>query len=214
MKKIYSVLLAAVLCCGLAGCGHASSADSGENMTMDDMPYGSTLVYDDTRSIAIQYDKRFVTAEIADAVCKFYESLQTKNTKEFVDCQLSLYHEYEMQDVYNNKYTDEDITESTYASLEEYFGGEFVFSMVDITDDVSKDNLSPKRDALKNMLIDLAEEQKIENMEQDIEEFHELTLTRYLTKADSGIRYETDNALRDENLYAVKYQGEWKIIYS
>ena len=61
-QKFFAAVCAAVLTvCPLTGCGAESSAEP-ETLSMQDLPYGSTLTEDSAHDITAAYDKRFFDA--------------------------------------------------------------------------------------------------------------------------------------------------------
>lgn len=206
-------LFAAAAGCALllASCG--TSGTDGNYVAMDEFDYGATLTIDKSREIAEQYDKRFVTEGMADAVHQYYFSVQQKDAAMFTDIQLPLYRDYYLGTLLEGKYTDEEIVSSTYDALSDYNGGDFVFSLIDITGFQSLMQ-EKESDALLQMLDDLASDQGQEAVSPRVTDYCELTCTRYLTGKNSGVRDVTDKILLDEQLFLLQIDGEWKIIYS
>lgn len=217
MKKRMTALFAAaaMLICPLTACGsQQQSSQDEENVAMADMPYGSTLSMNVNTSVPMQYDNRFIDSELVDKIAAYYHSVQENDAEEFASVLFPLYHKYEMEQLYEGQYTEEQIVQSTYDALHDYYGGDFEFSLIDITQVVEKDQISANRDALIGMLDDLASDQGEEKVSEQTDSFIEMTITRYLTDKGSGEHGETDSKIADETLYGIHYQGQWYLIYA
>ena len=212
--KLKTVFSAA--CMGLAllltACGTGTSSVS-DFITEEHMPYGATLVKSVDRTIAMQYDDRFVTPHMADTVHGYYLAVQENDAAAFTALQIPLYRDYYLGTVLGGKYTDEQIVSNTYEQLREWNEGDFVYSMIDITDcENLKENM--ESDPIVMMLDALAEEQNQEKFSTQISEYYKVTVTRYVTDKNSGVRGETGKVLSGEVLYLLLVGTEWKIIYS
>ncbi|HAG14339.1 MAG TPA: hypothetical protein DCG49_10850 [Ruminococcus sp.] len=213
MKSRFFAVFGILLLSGglLSACANNDAAEE-EPIETEDMPYGATITCDTDLPIAIQYDNRFMDQDLAEKVVSLHESIQEKDPEQFTATLFPMYHEYEMEYFYNGKYTDAEILENSYASFQGFFGGEFDFSMLDVTNVVKEDVLSPTRDTMQKMLDDLASDRGESPVSEETDAFVELTITRYLTQKGSGEKCETDKSLPDETIYALHYQGEWYLI--
>lgn len=194
--------------CTVTGCGESSEINA-----QDDMPYGATLTKDMSRDIAMSYDTRFLDAALADQIYAYYHAIQTKDAAEFSAALFPLYHRYQLEDVYAGDLTDQDLLDTTYDAITEYFGYDFAFSMLDVNDAVTEDYISADRDSFLPMLEDLAADKGEPSVLEHTQHFYQLTVTRYVTEAGSGVQSETDDVLENEMLFAIQYDGEWYLIY-
>lgn len=193
----------------LTGCG-----ESGETETMDELPYGATLTKTTDRDIALSYDARFIDDELAGQIHAYYHSIQARDAEEFASAIFPLYHDYQLEEVYGGQYTDQDLLDTTYDAITEYFEmDDFVYSMVEVTDLVAVDGVSSDRDQFLAMLDDLAADKNAPKISQNATYFYQMLVTRYVTEPDSGVHSETDDVLTDETLYAIEYEGKWYLIY-
>lgn len=207
--KLFAAIGAMLLTlCTLTGCGEKTESDP-----QDDMPYGATIVKNTERDIAVSYDKRFLDDGLVDQIFAYYHAVQTKDAAEFSAALFPLYHAYQMEDVYGGELTDQDLMDSTYDAIAEYFGYDFAFSLLDVTDAITEDYVSPDRDSFLLMLDDLAADKGETPVSEHTQNFYQLTVTRYVTEEGSGILQETDDVLEDETLFAIQYDNEWYLIY-
>lgn len=211
MKKRITCLLAALLLAGcpvLTGCGKSESSESEY-----EMPYGSTLTLDTGLPVPMQYDNRFIDSDLAEAIAHYYHAIQANDPAEYSAALFPLYHNYELANFYDGEVTDADIVGNTYDMLLNYYGKDFDFALADIQQLITKDNINPDRDAVKNMLIDLAADEQVENFEKDLEALYRADLTLYLTDKNSGVHIETEHQITGEVLYCAKYQGKWYVFF-
>lgn len=207
--------IAALLLCGtllsLSGCGGSSS---GTTVAEEDLPYGATMILQkNTDRPSIQYDKRFLTDDMVDTILRYYQCIEEQDAAAFTALQLPLYRDYELNTVYEGRFTDEDLIANAYTAFSSYFGGDFTFSMVDVTNCIIGDEYSTSASLLE-LLDGLSEAQDGTHISEQIGDFYELTITRYLAAKDSGIHTETDCVLADETLFLLEYQDQWYIIYT
>ena len=203
-----ALLLAA---CSLTGCGE--SAKQEENITSDQMPYGSTVSEDTSRSMTISYDKRFVEDALVEKIYTYYHAIESKDGEALGSVMFPLYHAYQLEEFYGGKVDDQALADSTYDAIREYFGYDFDYSYIEITDMVSKLGESAGRDALALQLDQLANEKGEKPVSDDTQHLCELTLTRHVDKKGSGNKTETPDTLTGETLYAIQYQNEWYLMY-
>ena len=196
--------------CPLTGCGQQDNL----NMTADEMPYGSTIIKKTDLSVPIQYDRRFLDDELVSTLASYYHALQEKDTAEFSALMFPLYHNYELETVYEGKYTDEDVVNNTHEAMASLHGGDFDFALIDVTDLITKQGTSENYDALYLMLDDLAEDAGEKPVTKDMQALYELTVDRYLCDKGQGIKGETDSLIEGERLFALKYENEWYLIYT
>jgi len=213
MKKIIPLILTAGLLAGcsfLTGCGNSSDA----NLSSEELyPYGTTLTFSKTTAVPIQYDKQYLDDSLAEAVAKYYHSIAANDAKEFSESLFPMYHTYELDELYSGLITDEDLVTKTRQTLASYYEKDFSIAMVDVTYAVTEDNLDPTRDAVKNMLIDLAADEKVEDFDKDLDGLCQLEISLYLTDRYSGEKGETDFLLSGGLMYGVHYQNEWYVMY-
>lgn len=208
-KRLCALSLATIMLLSVSACG-----DNDDIITEDEMPYGATIaVNKEDYILPVQYDYRFVDAELLNAVLRYYYAIQKNDTKLFTEIQHPLYMEYQLEEVLGGKYTNEEILDNTYKSLTELNEGEFAFSFIDITGCVKGESHTTSA-TIMEILDALSEEAGGEKLSKDITQFYELTITRYLTDADSEIKGETNTVLYDEVLFAFECADEWYIIYN
>ena len=213
MRKLYSTVLSGILCAGLlTACGDSSSS-APVHIEQSELPYGATLSLNTQYGVPVQCDTRFLEDSLIEAVSHYYHSIQENKAEEFSSVLFPMYHNYELNTVYEGQNDDAGIVSNSYQMVKQYYGKEFDFSLVSVDSIITEDNIKPGRDALKNMLIDLASDEKIENFKEDFDALYELDLTLYLTDKGSGIQSETENVIGNERLYGVHYQGKWYLIY-
>lgn len=215
MKRRFIALAGALLlaACPLTGCGKPYN-NTDLNMTEDEMPYGSTLVKNTEFSVPLQYDRRFIEDALAEKLGHYYHALQENDAAEFSAVLFPLYHNYEMETVYEGKYTDADVVKNTHDAMESLHGGEFDFALLDITEMITRQGISEHYDALYTMLDQLAEDSGQESVTKDMQALYELTIDRYFCNKGEGIRGETNSVLEGERLFALKSKDTWYLIYT
>ena len=214
MKRIGAAASALLLMlCTLTGCGSGSQA---ENITEEQMPYGSTVTEDSSREFTMSYDKRFLEDALVDKIAGYYRAIQERDGEAFNALMFPLYHQYQMKTVYNNSVTDQQIIDTTYDAIREYFGfeGDFEYSLIDITDLVNMQGVSDNRDLMTMMLEQIAEEAGEPSVTENTQALYEMTVTRYVEEKGKNTKSFTDYAMQDETLYAIKYQDQWYLMYS
>ena len=213
-QKMFAAVCAAVLAvCPLAGCGAAGSEEQ-EAVKMEDLPYGSTITEDSTRNITIAFDKRFLDDALLDRIASYYESIQNRDAEAFKSVVFPLYHNYEISTVYEDKVTEQDLLDTTYDAIKEYFGYDFDFAYLNVEECVMKDGISGERDTMIQFLDDLAAEKGEKKISEDTGALYEMSVKRHVAEKGSGNRTETLDELDSETLYAIQYQGEWYLMYT
>ena len=202
-----AVLLTA---CSLAGCG---AAESQEVHTSDEMPYGATFATDSSRDIALSFDKRFVDDALADKIYTYYHSIQEKDGEAFGSVMFPLYHAYQLETLYENELSDQQIVENSYDAIKEHFGYDFDYSFIEITDLVADPEDSGSDTSLPALLDQLAKEKGDKAVSEDTQHLYAMYMTRHVTEKGSGDKTETPDTLTGETLYAIQYQNEWYLIY-
>lgn len=207
--RLFTAVCAGMLImCSLTGC----ASDSTEKETQ--MPYGSTVTIDPSRSMSISYDSRFLDDALIEKIYTYYHSIETKDGEMFNSVLFPLYHEYQMKDIYEEQVTDQTLVEDTYDAIKDYFDYDFAYSFIDVTNLKSSLGESSSRDALVVMLDELASEKEMASISEDTQKLYELTVTRYVAKQGEVTKRETDNSLEGETLYAIQYQDQWYLMYS
>ena len=205
---------AAVLCAAallMTGCAGGSSS-SAENTPVEEMPYGSMLTHKVTLTPSIQYDSRFLSDGAADAICRFYRAVQSNDVNLFTGVQFPLWHDYFMNTYLEGKYTDEQILKETNQNIRDGFGGNFRFSLIDVTDCIMN-TTNPETESIVTVLDDLAKDKGQDPVSKDIDAFAKVTVTRYLTEPTSTHKDITDDALKDETLFLMHHQQTWYVIF-
>ena len=206
---------AALMACGLmlavcTACGESSGITIAEK----DLPYGATLTRNDKDyAMGIQYDHRFIPEDCLHTVIDYYTAIQTQDVELFLSLQLPLYHDYQMNEVLGGEYTDEELVKNSYEAIKAFYGSDFIYSMIDITDGIAGTEYSTSANLLE-LLDDLAEDANQDKISDDIDAFYELTIDRYLTDVGSDVRSETDSALLEEKLFVFHYADDCYIIYN
>lgn len=215
MKRKFIALAGALLLtvCPLTGCGSTGS-NNDLNLTEDEMPYGSTLVKVGELAVPVQYDRRFLEDALVEKLAAYYHALQEKDSEAFSALMFPLYHNYELETVYEGKYTDADVVNNTHEAMKSLHGGDFDFALIDVTDLITKQGTSENYDALYLMLDQLAEDNGQEPVTKNMQALYELTVDRYLCDKGAGIKGETDSLIEGERLFALKYENEWYLIYT
>mgnify|MGYP006873162289 CR=1 FL=1 len=206
-RKGFTALLLAGILLTAAACGEESSTTGGVQEAMEDMPYGATMTkISNTDRPSVLYDARYISDGMLEAVLGYYTAIQTQDADRFTALQFPLYRSYQLENVLGGEFTDADILASTYSALSEYNGGDFVFSMIEITDySTGVDN--SRTDELLALLDGISADQGGDKISEDVTALCELTITRYLADADSDEHAETDTVLADEALFVMEYQS-------
>ena len=212
-RMIPAVLAGILTVCSLMGCGNSGASGNTDDINTEDLPYGSTISIDSSRSMTISSDKRFIDDALTETIYTYYHSIETKDGEAFSSVMFPIYHEYQLSEYYEDEVTDQELLESTYDSIKEYFGYDFAYSFIDITDVKYKTGESSSRDGLVMMLDQLAEEKDIKPISDETQNLYEMTVTRYVDKQGSGTKKETEDSLVGETLFAIQYQGKWYLMY-
>lgn len=214
MKKYGAGLCAVLLsaCMLMTGCG-APKADTQENIAEDEMPYGSTVTEDRSYGFTVSYDKRFLAPELVEKIAGYYRAIQEKDGTAFAALMFPCYHQYQMEQVYEGKVTDQALMDATYDTVKEYFGFDFAFSYIDITNFVSSEGQSEDYDAMYPMIAKLVEEQGEGKLSENMQALYELTVTRYVAEKGKNENSITEYVLKDEKLFAIQYQNQWYLMY-
>ncbi len=212
-RMIPAVLAGILTVCSLTGCGNTGASGNTDDINTEDLPYGSTISIDSSRSMTISSDKRFIDDALTETIYTYYHSIETKDGEAFSSVMFPIYHEYQLSEYYEDEVTDQELLESTYDSIKEYFGYDFAYSFIDITDVKYKTGESSSRDGLVMMLDQLAEGKDIKPISDETQNLYEMTVTRYVDKQGSGTKKETEDSLVGETLFAIQYQGKWYLMY-
>lgn len=223
MKKHFFTRAAALLCAVCIGSSmltacngksNSSSQKDGQNVSMEDLIYGATQRFDKKEySVPIQYDKRFFTEDMLKVIADYYHSIEAQDADLFVSVQLPIYHKYEMETVYENKYTDEEFVKSSHKTWADKMGDDYKYSMIDITAcTVSRVHSSIA--SVLEMLDGIAKDAGEKAVSEEITEIYELTVDLYMTPADSGIVGETQNVNNDQVLFVLVYQDRSYVLFT
>ena len=209
--KYTAVLLGAALL--LTGCGKSPEPEFQE----DELPYGATITIDTTRSVALQYDYRFLDSNELDVIAAYFTAIENADAQALADVQFPLYHDYQLNQVLGGQYTDEDIASGMQYGYEKSYGAPFEFALIDITERADLRNPAQATDdgnGLIELLDALTSNNGMPKFSETTAGFYELTVTRYLADAGSGAQSETETYITDEKLYTMEYQGKWYVIYT
>ena len=202
-----AVLLGAL---SLAGCGESGPK---EVITEDQLGYGATFVNDFSRDIVLSYDSRFLDAALLDKIFTYYDAIQKKDGEAFGSVMFPLYHDYQMNTVYEGKKSEQDIAEIMNKAVREKYDYDYEYTFVEISDMISGNGVSQTRDSLLSMLNQLSQEKNGKKITADVQSLYELNMTTYVAEKGSGIRGETPDVLKDNTLFAIQYQNEWYLMY-
>jgi hypothetical protein len=208
MKKLCSAALACIL---LTGCGN--TAKSSKTVKEEDLPYGATISMNQNTLIASQYDARFITEPMRDAVLKYYHAIETKDMDTYLAVQLPMWHDYTINTVYNGQYTDLQLLKTAYDTCALNYGGSFEYAMISI-EDAKKCTAGSEGQQIVDVLDQLAEDKNEEKPSAHIGGVWELSVTKFLSKKGSNVRGETSDIQKDEQLYLIEYNSEWYVIYT
>ena len=207
MKKAGVLLCAAGLLAVFTGCDAASSGET--YIPQSELPYGATLTKDiKSYSMPVQYDERFVPVEAVKTALSYYEAIHNVDAEKFSALQFPMWHDFYLSETLGGEFTDAQILENTDKELKEFVGSDYDFALIDITGCVENEGKETTQNVLA-VLDKMAEEKGESKISEDVGQFYELTVTRYLTKKGSGKHGETDLALKDELLYVFSYKDQW-----
>ena len=207
--RISAVLSCAVLVCTLlTGCG---SSPAPTTIAETDLPYGATIAFNKDSLIASQYDSRFITEGMRDAVLKYYHAIETKDESAYVAVQLPMWHDYVTGTLYGGQYTDLQLMKTAYDTCAKNFGGSYEYAMIEIAS-AQKCEKGSEGQQIVDMLDQLAEDRKEEKPSKHIDAVWSISVTPYLAKKGAGIRGETADTLSSEQLYLMDYNSQWYII--
>lgn len=199
--------------CTLTGCGESQPA---EIVTEDAMPYGATITESTALPIAFSYDSRFVDDELLNMIYSYYHAIEERDAETFTSLMFPIYHKYQMETVYDNSVTEQEILDATHDAINEYFGfdTDFLYCLIDITELYNKQGVSDNRDLMTMMLDKIAQDAGEPLVSEETQALYEMHITRYVDKAENVSKSVTDYALKDEILYAIQYQDKWYLMYS
>ncbi len=207
-KRLMAAVLTAASLASLTACKDDTL------IAEDQLPYGATIaVNKEDYILPVQYDYRFISEEMLNTVLRYYYSIQSNDAELFAELQHPLYMNYQLDEVLGGKYTNEDILDNSGEALRTFNEGDFAFSFIDITDCITGKSHTTSA-TLMEILDSLSEDADGTKISKDITQFFELTVTRYLTDAGSGIKGETNKVMYDEKLFVFECKDEWYIIYN
>ena len=208
--KITKTVLSIILCgCLLTGCGDSEKI----NMTEEDFPYGVTMTLNKLDfSAPVQYDERFLSADLVKSVCDYYVSFQTKDVGLYKSVQTEDYLNYCLDEVYSGSYTADDVVVGSYDNMVEYVGEDYIVSLIDITEatnDMTESNCSD----ILDMLDSISTEKDGSKVSENITQIFELTLDMYVSSASEGkTGYTSLKPVEDNICYAYELDGAWYLV--
>lgn len=121
-----AVLLGSVM---LTGC-----MDKEVNIAEEDLPYGATMrEAKTTYALPVSYDRRFVNEAQLKAVTDYLYAIETGDGEGYAANTLDFYAEYQLEEVYGDKYkTMDEMITALQGSVAELTGKDFEFAMVTI----------------------------------------------------------------------------------
>ena len=208
MRKPLSVALAA--CLLLTGCASGGNS-SVKDVRHEDLPYGATLAFNQNTVIASQYDSRFITTDMRDAVLKYYHAIEMKDEDAFVSAQMPLWHDYTVNTVYGGVYTDLQLMKTKYDACAKVFGGSFRFAEISIEE---AEECAPGSEGQQVLFVldQLAADKNEPKVSEESDGIWQLNVTRYLDVPESNTRGETKNVRTDDQLYLISWRSEWYVI--
>ena len=133
MKSLHKIgaLLTAVLLGStmLTGC-----MDKEVNIAEEDLPYGATMrEAKTTYALPVSYDRRFVNEAQLKVLTDYLYAIQEGNGDGYAANTLDFYAEYQLNEVYSDKYkTMDELITALQGSVAEMTGKDFEFAMVTI----------------------------------------------------------------------------------
>lgn len=203
MRKIkpwYLCAAAVMLVCGLTGC----SGSDGENIAEADLPYGATMITDSQcGEVPITYDRRFITAEEAEALSGYFYSVETKDEELFEKYTLDIYTDFVVEALYQNFIGKDGLI----ADINNGFAAEenvsYEIKEVEITSFYTNDDEESADLAnLYNMLDELSGEEDF---------MSRITDGKFISY---DIRTDTDGTIKyfqDQVLFLIQVDGEYVV---
>ena len=204
--KIFSILAACTLICSFAGCSSNSKKDTSDetyNFEEADQHYGD-VVHDDNESFSLpmEYDSRFITNDIASSVADYFYAVQTKNLDLYKTVTIEEYQSYLINEVYaSENYDEQSFLDALYNGIKNQSGDNFNIKLISVTNFDNDENTSGAKDIIQ-LLSDLTGD----DYSEKVEEGAKLTLS--FTVSAGGEEYEKTN----QNIFILKIDEKYKII--
>lgn len=143
-----------LLAFGGMGCsGNESDTESGVNVAMEDLAYGSTMRDDDSHAVPLEYDKRFFeNADELDALANYYAAIQNQDAELLQTCTVREYMDYLYENVYGGLLDDRAFVAQQHEKLGEEIDGTYTISQVQITGCLDQDDAGSEASRLTEML--------------------------------------------------------------
>ena len=97
-RMIPAVLAGILTVCSLTGCGNSGASGNTDDINTEDLPYGSTISIDSSRSMTISSDKRFIDDALTETIYTYYPSIETKDGEAFSSVLLPISQEYQLSE--------------------------------------------------------------------------------------------------------------------
>lgn len=204
--KLISLIAACAVMCSFAGCSSNNKKDDTNetyNFEEADQNYGD-VVHDDDESFSLpmEYDSRFITNEIASSVADYFYSVQTKNLELYKTVTIEEYQSYLINDVYSSEnYDEQSFLDALYNGIKNQSGDNFNIKLISITDFDNDEDTSGAKDIIQ-LLSDLTNE----DYSKKVTESAKLTLA--FTVSAGGEEYEKTN----QNIFILKIDDKYKIV--
>ena len=157
IKKILALSLCTILLgtsvTTLSGCGKKNEKENASSAV--EKAYGLHMKENKVNEITMLYDSEFVTDDEAEAICKYYSSLEKKDAQTFASLMPDAYIDFITK---QNGQTATTMMKNIYNELEDTLGSEFKFDYIDITDSGTEETESGIREVIE-MMDSIYEEQ-------------------------------------------------------
>ena len=204
--KLISLIAACAVMCSFAGCSSNNKKDDVNetyNFEEADQNYGD-VVHDDDESfsLSMEYDSRFITNDIASSVADYFYSVQTKNLELYKTVTIEEYQSYLINDVYSSEnYDEQSFLDALYNGIKNQSGDNFNIKLISITDFDNDEDTSGAKDIIQ-LLSDLTDEDYSEKVTESAK------LTLAFTVSAGGEEYEKTN----QNIFILKIDDKYKIV--
>lgn len=202
---VFAVLLTVVFAlCGFTACGEKSSQEEA-SIAMEDLPYGATMVTNETLPVLVEYDKRYFEEAEYTAISNYFYAIQTKDETLYDENTLDLYMDYIVTEMYQGLVGLDGLLTQQHDTYAQQAGGtEFTFTKVAITEvQQDTDTVHGDLDNLCLMLDALSGEEGYSDAHVSEGKFLKLEIT---TAADA-----TTTVLEEQYLFVICVDGQYQI---
>ena len=213
-KKCAALLLAGLMAtAALTACSDSEKQQSsGQDVAMEDLEYGATMRLEKTKyAVPMQYDYRFLNDDVVTAIANYYASIEQQDTALFLTTQLPLYHDYELNEVYQKEFTDASLLETSHKTVADTLGKDYKYSLIDIQGFEKNRVVTTSADIL-TLLDSLSEDAGEGKISERTKDIYQLTVSVYLAEAGTDTVGETADVISDTTLFALELDGKWYVI--